>query len=98
MESARERYYWYKSHGICPMCGQEDAAKGKTYCLNCLDKHAASAMKYKAKHDTTEKNRVFCMERYYKAKESGICVRCFQNKQREGRVICQKCFSKLRRF
>ena len=90
------RYQWYKAHGICPRCGQEDAAKGKVYCLNCLDKEAVATMIYRSTHDTRENNRKDCRERYYKAKENGICVRCRQNKAREGKVTCQACFNKIR--
>ena len=90
------RYQWYKSHGICPRCGQADAAKGRVYCLNCLDKEAVATMVYKSKHDMSEYNRQNCRERYYKAKEEGTCVRCKQNKAREGKVTCQTCFNKVR--
>lgn len=89
-------YNWYKSHGICPRCGQADAVKGKVFCLNCLDRQAVAAMVYRSSHDTTESNRVRCRERYRKARETGICVRCYQNKAREGKATCQICFSKIR--
>ena len=91
-----EQYMWYKSHGICPRCGQASAAKGKTYCLNCLDKQAVSTMLYRATHDTKEKNRVQCYNRYNRAKQEGMCVRCFKRKAREGKVSCQICFNKIR--
>ena len=90
------RYEWYKSHGICPRCGQADAVKGKVYCLNCLDKEAVATMIYKATHDTKEKNRIFCKRRYDKATKSGICVRCFKRKARKGKVTCKICFNKVR--
>lgn len=89
------RYSWYKSHGICPRCGQANAAEGKVYCLNCLDKEAVSTMIYRLTHDTAEKNRRFCKDRYYKAKEEGICVRCLKQKARSEKVICQSCFNKI---
>lgn len=87
-------YNWYKSHGICPRCGCHDAAKGRAYCLDCLDKQAVATMRYKKDH--TDKNREYCRERYKKAKEAGICVRCFQKKARTGKVICQTCFNRIR--
>ena len=90
------RYEWYKSHGICPRCGQADAAKGKVYCLNCLDRESVSTMLYKASHDTSDRNKAECRRRYYRAKESGFCVRCHQRKAREGKVTCQICFNKVR--
>lgn len=87
-------YDWYKSHGICPRCGQADAAKGRVYCLNCLDKQAVAEMFYRSTHDTGNKAR--CRERYWKARANGICVRCYQNKARDGKAICQRCFMRIR--
>lgn len=89
-------YNWYKSHNICPRCGQADAAKGKTYCLNCLDKQAVTTMMYRVTHDTQEQNRMHCRSRYARAKQEGICVRCFKRKARVGKVSCQICFNKIR--
>ena len=91
-----ERYYWYKSHGICPRCGQADSAKGRVYCLNCLDRESVSTMLYKASRDTHDSNKAYCRERYYRAREKGLCVRCYQRKAREGKAICQVCFNKIR--
>ena len=28
-------YYWYKNHGICTDCHENDAYKGHTRCLDC---------------------------------------------------------------
>lgn len=89
------RYEWYKSRGICPRCGQEDAAKGKVYCLNCLDKEAVSTMIWRSKNRTADKNKEYCRMRYYKAKEDGMCVRCFMHKARAGKATCQSCFNKV---
>lgn len=89
-------YSWYKSHNICPRCGCNDAVKGKVYCLDCLDKQAVATMQYRATHNTKEKNKKFCRERYYKLKEAGICVRCHQRKARQGKTSCQICFNKIR--
>lgn len=93
----KERYIWYKSKGICPRCGCEDAAPGRVYCLNCLDIQAIAEMKWRSGKDLSEKNKVDCKKRYLKAKEAGICVRCHKHKAREGKVTCQFCFNKLRR-
>lgn len=37
-EYFRDMYAWRKAHHICTKCGQEDAAKGRTRCINCLEK------------------------------------------------------------
>lgn len=89
-------YDWYKSHGICPKCRREDAAKGRVYCLNCLDRESLSTMRYRASHDTRDSNKAKCRERYYRAKEMGLCVRCKHRRAREGKVTCQVCFNKIR--
>lgn len=34
-EYSKERYEFYKSHGICVECGREPAYKGHTRCLEC---------------------------------------------------------------
>ena len=43
-EECKERYYYYKSHGICPQCGKEKAMKNHVYCVNCAEKQAVSQM------------------------------------------------------
>lgn len=92
--TSKERYYWYKSLGICVRCGQAPSAKGRVCCLNCLDKNAISAIRYKSKHPM--QNMLDCRKRYYIARELGICVRCYKNNAREGKAICEKCFVKIR--
>lgn len=95
-------YDWYKSRGICPRCGSENAFKGHVYCLNCLDKGSLATMKYRdnmtpeKKAKEVEKNKIYCKTRYQKAKEQGLCVRCCKNTPRPGTVTCQKCFNKIR--
>lgn len=96
MTEAMIRYNWYKAKGICVVCGQERAAKGKVRCQNCLDSAAVATMIYKSKHDASEYNRAYNKSRYEKAKAEGICVRCFQQKAREGKLTCQFCFSKAK--
>ena len=93
---SKARYDWYKSHGICPRCGQAKAAKGRTFCLNCLDSGAVETLKTKMRYPDNykERNKTWCHDRYYKAKEQGICVRCFKNKAREGKTTCEKCYYK----
>lgn len=92
--TGKERYHWYKLHGICVRCGQALAASGRVCCLNCLDKNAVANIKYKSKHP--EKNIFECRKRYYIARAQGICVRCYKNKARDGKAICEKCFMKIR--
>lgn len=53
-------------------------------------------MRYKETHDISENNKKFCRDRYYRAKQAGICVRCFKRKARQGKTSCQICFNKIR--
>lgn len=90
------RYEWLKQYGICVDCGQADAAKGKTRCLNCLDKAACATMVWRTKNDISEKNKAYCRSRYAASKEAGICVRCHKRPARKGRCDCQICNNKIK--
>ena len=92
----KERYEWYKLKGICPRCGQENAAPGRVYCLNCLDLQAIATMKWRSGKDLSEKNKADCRKRYLKAKAEGICVRCYKRPARKGRCDCDICNRKIK--
>ena len=46
----RENYKYYKEHNICVSCGQENAEKNHTLCLNCMMKARERALIYFKKH------------------------------------------------
>ena len=48
-EKDKERYNYYKSHGICPNCGSEKARRGFVYCANCAEVQAVCQMVRRAK-------------------------------------------------
>ena len=57
----REEYRYYKEHGICVDCHQEEAAKGRTRCLTCLSIRAEQREKRESKlteEERAEKNRI----------------------------------------
>ena len=57
----REAYHYYKDHGICVDCHQEEAAKGKTRCLYCLSKRAEQRRERESKlteEELAEINRI----------------------------------------
>lgn len=91
------RYDWYKSHGICPQCGHEDAAKGRVCCLNCLDNGSVRQMVYRSRNRDrlAEENKRQCHTRYQRLKESGICVDCGVRRT-SGLVRCEYCAAKTR--
>lgn len=56
----KERYEYYKSHKICVDCGANEAAKGRTRCLECLSKNVERTLEWQKKN--TGKNREYQRE------------------------------------
>ena len=87
-------YQWYKEHGICVKCGCEDAVKGKTRCVTCLEKEAEAQRKYRAKETAeerqkrAERNKVYQRELYRQRKEAGVCVACGKPQSARSTVYC----------
>lgn len=102
-ERNKERREFYKAHGICCQCGREKATKGRSYCLNCLDKISISGYKYRA--TWSEEKKAEYLKRaakhhkrlYNERKAAGICVDCGKKKVEENRVRCGICLDKQRR-
>ena len=77
-----ETYHYYKEHGICVDCHQEEAAKGRTRCLTCLSLRAEQRQKYNSKlteEERAERNRIKrekskALRDYRKA--NGLCDVC----------------------
>lgn len=99
-----EKYYFYKSKGICALCGQEQAAKGKVYCLNCLDAHSLREMIRREKENPEQrekrlkKNAESSKERSQKLKQLGLCIRCGKRKPDNGYVTCKMCLYHRRKL
>lgn len=95
-----EDYYWYKAHGICPRCGQRNAARNKVQCAECAEKHAESSNTYylKKRDIIIEKYLKNNKERYNKRKEQHLCTRCGKPlPQSAKRKTCNVCAAKNRR-
>lgn len=95
----RERYYWYKEHGICVSCGQEDAAPGKVKCEECAAKVADRSMAayYRQREERREAMRRRQRERYAKRRAKGLCADCGK-KTSAGKRLCLDCFLRRRRY
>lgn len=95
----RERYYWYKEHGICVSCGQEDAAPGKVKCEECAAKVADRSMAayYRKREERKEAMRRRQRERYVKRRAEGLCADCGK-KASAGKRLCLDCFLRRRRY
>ena len=99
MNDAMERYYFYKSHGICTQCGCQTAKKGQTRCNTCAASHAdyASISYYRWKdnvgietvREQYDKRNKKKMEMYYYRKENCLCVKC--GKQTDNKTMCKNC-------
>lgn len=98
MSKAKERYYWYKSHGICVGCGRADARNGRVYCPQCAADKAYISMnsyykyreEYRATHNEREK------ERRQRRIDAGVCTKCGKQKPITGQRLCMKCAVKQR--
>ena len=92
---------WYKAHGICVCCGQENVAvSGETLCLQCKFKYRESNRRYYANHKNELKHKVKDQKKqlYKERKEQGICVTCGKHEAQTGKVRCGKCLAKDRRM
>lgn len=99
-----EKYYFYKSKGICTLCGQEQAAKGRVYCLNCLDAHSLREMIRRAKETPEQREKRLkkmaenSKKRRQKFKQSGLCICCGKRKPDNGYVTCKMCLYHRRKL
>lgn len=77
-EYSKERYEFYKSHGICVECGREPAYKGHTRCLECRFKSVERSKKTQAKHEDSyrEYQREYQKKLRQHRKENGLCQQC----------------------
>lgn len=85
----RERYQWYRSHGICFRC-YGWAEPGSAYCKDCKNKER---IRLKKKDPDGSINRQRCKERRERLKAEGRCVNCGK-KAVPGQVLCATCKGK----
>lgn len=88
----KERYEYYKSHGICVNCCSEKAVEGYVLCQNCRIRASKKLKKYRAKH--RESILAKKKEHYYKSKELRICYYC--GKPTTKGTLCDTCREKDR--
>ena len=95
----KERYRWYKEHGICPGCGQHNAMDGHVYCVTCAEAQAVchmikrSVMTKEEKQEQYKKWRESKNILRQKRKAAGLCVQCGMP-SRQGKTRCAKCAEK----
>ncbi len=94
---SKNNYEYYKSHKICVRCGQEDAERNHTLCLQCMMKSREESLKYNRAHkkERQAKNRIRAKKRYYQLKEQGICTSCGKRVSRNNKVLCNQCSARI---
>lgn len=96
----KDNYYWYKSHGICVNCGQNNTYKEHVFCLKCMMNRRDKAIQSYYDTVTPEKKvhyREMAKDIYYKRKKNGVCVSCGKRKSVNGETRCIYCKKKKRR-
>ena len=93
-------YYWYKEHGICVRCKQEQAMPGYVRCPDCIYKDGEKAHQNPKKHDDRykEKQNKRLRERYHECKKLGLCTRCAKKQAYKGGRFCYECMLKAKRY
>jgi len=99
-ECNKIRYDWYKSHGICVNCGQEEAQKGHVYCLECRMYMNKASKKYHKGHKESRntRNRELSWLRRERYAAAGLCAKCGKRKPAESRKYCPYCLAKAKRY
>lgn len=97
----KEVYDFYKSNGICVLCGKQKPRKGMVYCLDCADNLSAYRMKRrKDKHDILLKQeRESAQKRRAYRSENHLCFVCGKPLE-EGTpfVSCEACRKRSRKY
>lgn len=86
-QTYKARTEWYTSHGICPICGQNEIFPNEKICPEC-----------KAKRQTREENRKDYQKKYQKAlrkkrKALGLCTQCGRPMDNDT-TVCNACKEK----
>lgn len=90
-----ERYYFYKSHGICVKCGQQEALLNHVHCADCIYKINESANKKSQNPEVMNRRREIRKKCRSKKIENGICYSCSEPVY-QGYRKCKKCLQKDR--
>lgn len=88
MTKSKERYVWYKAHGICVSCGQDDAAVGYVRCFGCLEKERNYSRQYRQSDEHRETKKQRDLRRIEERKSKGQCIAC-NRMAVQGKIRCQ---------
>lgn len=95
-EYFRDMYAWRKAHHICTKCGQEDAAKGRTRCINCLEKCRGQIRKPLTTEQRYAKH-IRQKRRYDLLTAFGVCTKCNKHNALPGKTWCLECTLKRKK-
>lgn len=84
-KTCKERYEWYKEHGICTTCGVKWAEPGHVRCKDCEKRIAYY-------HDQSKEARIKRkMEQRAERIAKGLCTECGIRKATPGMRMCPIC-------
>ena len=92
----KERYEWYKAHGICVKCGQRSAERGRLLCLECWGKQLEANRKRVLSDADKAKMREYMRVKREEWRKNGICTICGKRNANEGKNTCGICRAKDR--
>ena len=101
LEYAHKYYEVKKRLGICVTCGKEMAFPPYVRCPACIEKQAdRNAKRYnkKNKAKSLAASREYLRQRRKQRKEAGICPVCGKNTPLAGKVWCEICLMKHKRY
>ncbi len=103
-ERHRRRAESRREQGLCPKCGRDSPAPGRSLCDSCLGKaRAAERARYLERKiegsayggRDPESRRRMARERAWKRRrerlEAGLCTTCGERKPAEGGAVCEDC-------
>lgn len=100
----KERYEFYKAHGICVICGQETAKKTSVKCGKCTATSVDYArIKYHSMAEEEKKEKLKKDVQRIKStreqrKVAGLCTTCGKRPPKEGRLQCEACLARYRGY
>ncbi len=94
----RERYYWYKEHGICVQCRQNNvySPRSKTLCLQCLEDQKERLKNRKISTEEQYRKNIHLRRYRELLKAFGVCPECAKRDVPEGHIYCDICLAKKR--
>ena len=87
-EQKRSEYHWYRNHGICVYCHQNDAVPGMQACADCFYKRQMRRIE-KSGDEQRAKEAEQARSRRAKHKTQGVCTECNQ-RALDGQTRCKK--------